>query len=236
MDNVTLEGPVDGRPLVLSNALGTTSELWRLQLPALRERFRVVLYDHPPLGSVEALGHDVLQHTADLGFERFSFCGISLGGMVGMWLAANAPERVDRLVLVSTSARFGVPKEWQARAAAVRAEGMAATGRDALDKWLSPSHPARERFLRMQLEVDPADYARGLEAIGAFDFRGELHRIEAPTLVVVGADDVATTPDDAEAIVRAIPRARLVVVDAAAHLPNVEQPARFDAILVEQLA
>jgi 3-oxoadipate enol-lactonase len=169
--HVEIVGPPGAPAVVFSNALGTTSDLWHPQVPALSANFRVVLYDHPPLASVEALARHVLDLADELHLERFSFCGLSLGGMVGMWLGANAPDRLDKLVLACTSARFGVPEEWRERAALVRAEGMAGVAYDALDKWFTPAYQEREPFLRMQLETSADDYALGLEAIGAFDFR-----------------------------------------------------------------
>ena len=220
---------------MLSNALGTTSELWALQVPALSERHRVVLYDHAPRPTVPELGADVLALADELGLGRFSFCGLSLGGMVGMWLGANAPDRLDRLVLACTSARFGRPEEWRARAALVRAQGMPAVALDALDKWFTPSFHEREPFLRMQLETPAEDYAAGLEAIGGFDFRDRLGDITAPTLVVAGSEDVATTPTDAAFVAERIPGARLLVIEGAAHLANVEQADVFTAALLEHL-
>jgi 3-oxoadipate enol-lactonase len=112
---------------------------------------------------------------------------------------------------------------------------MSAVAEDALEKWLTPAYADRSPFLRMQLETPAEDYARGLEAIGGFDLRERLGSIRTPTLVVVGAEDVATTPNDAAFLAREIPDARLVVVEGAAHLPNVEQPERFNAALLEHL-
>jgi 3-oxoadipate enol-lactonase len=226
---------VTGRPLVLSNALGTTAELWEPQLCFLAECFRVVHYDHRPRASVAELGADVLSLADELGLDRFSFCGVSLGGMVGMWVAANAPKRLDRLVLACTSARFGVREEWRGRAALVRAEGMPAVAEDALEKWFTSAYADRERFLRMQLETPREDYAMGLEAIGEFDFRDQLRRIDVPTLVIAGAEDSATSPAEAAFLARGIPGARLVVLDGAAHLANVEQACAFTAALVDHL-
>jgi 3-oxoadipate enol-lactonase len=155
--------------------------------------------------------------------------------MVGMWLAVNAPDRVDRLVLACTSARFGEPEQWAAKAAVVRSEGMAAVAGEALDAWFTPAFADRSRFLDMQLAVPPEDYARGLEAIGAFDFRDAVAQIAAPTLVIAGAEDPATTVADAQFLAERIPGARLVVIAGAAHLANVEQPERFNAELVRHL-
>jgi 3-oxoadipate enol-lactonase len=233
---VEVIGPEDAPALVLSNALGTTSELWQPQLPELTGRFRVVLYDHEPRSSVEALGRDVIELADGLGLERFSLCGLSLGGMVGMWLGRIEPDRIDKLVLACTAARFGRESDWKERAELVRAEGMAAVASDAIEKWLSPGHPARGRFLQMQLDFDPEDYALGLEAIGAFDLRDELTGIEAPTLVIAGADDTATPPADAAFIAEGIPNARLRILAGARHLANVCRPLEFNAALLEHLS
>ncbi len=218
------------RTLVLSNALGTTAAVWDPQLPALGA-FRVVRYEHPPYTSVAELGREVLRLVPG----RFSLCGLSLGGMVGMWLAVYAPERVDRLVLACTSARFGDPAEWADWAALVRTRGMGAVAEDALEKWFTTAFRAREPFLRMQLETPAEDYAAGLEAIGSFDFRDRLGRIGAPTLVIAGAEDTATTPADAAFIADRIPDARLVVIEGGAHLANVERPEAFTAALLDHL-
>jgi 3-oxoadipate enol-lactonase len=148
---------------------------------------------------------------------------------------ASVAERLDRLVLACTSARFGDPAGWTAKAALVRSEGMAAVAGEALDAWFTPAFADRSRFLAMQLAVPPEDYARGLEAIGAFDFRDALAQIAAPTLVIAGAEDPATTVADAQFLVERIPAARLAVIAGAAHLANVEQPERFNAELVRHL-
>jgi 3-oxoadipate enol-lactonase len=231
--SVTVVGRATDPPIVLSNALGTTSALWQPQLPALTPYHRVIVYEHAPLASVSALGAQVLDFADALQISRFSFCGLSLGGMVGMWLGVQAPDRVDKLVLACTSARFGSPEEWAERAAVVRKDGMSAVAHDALNKWFTPRFREREPFLRMQLDTHPEDYALGLEAIGSFDFRGQLDRLAAPTLVIAGAEDSATTTADAAFIAERIAGARLVVLDGAAHLANVEQAAAFNAALLE---
>jgi 3-oxoadipate enol-lactonase len=218
------------RTLVLSNALGTTAAIWDPQMPALGA-FHVVRYEHPPYASVAELGREVLRLVPG----RFSLCGLSLGGMVGMWLAVCAPKRVDRLVLACTSARFGVPAEWAERAAVVRARGIGAVAEDALEKWFTPAFRVGRAFMRMQLETPAENYAAGLEAIGGFDFRDRLDRIAAPTLVIAGAEDAATPPADAAFIADRIPDARLIVIEGAAHLANVERPDEFTAALLEHL-
>ncbi len=232
---ITFAGPSTAPGLVLSNALGTSAELWQPQLPALAKRFRVVRYEHAPRSSVAGLASELLGELGDLGFERVSFCGLSLGAMVGMWIAANEPRWLDRLVLACTSARFGIPAQWREKAALVRAQGMDAVAGDALSKWFTSGYRNRGPFLTMQLETPQQEYALGLEAIGRFDFRDRLHEIKAPTLVIAGAQDSATTPADAAFIAQRIPGARLLVLENAAHLANVEQAPAFTKAVMEHL-
>jgi pimeloyl-ACP methyl ester carboxylesterase len=152
------------------------------------------------------------------------------------WLGLNEPGRIDKLALACTATGFGRPSDWEERAELVRAKGMAAVASDAIEKWLSPGHPTRERFLQMQLDFEAEDDALGLEAIGAFDLRDELPSIKAPTLVIAGADDTATPPGDAAFIANRIPNARLRILAGARHLANVCRPVEFNAGLLEHLS
>jgi len=245
MLNYTVDGPEDAPPLVLGSSLGTTTELWRAQLPELAARFRVVRYDHRGHGAspvpsgpyqLSDLGGDVLAVLDHLGLERAHVAGVSLGGMVGMWLAAAAPERVDRLALVCTSALLGPPEVWQERAAAVRAGGMAAVVDTVLARWFTPgflaAHPDTVEWIRAMLASTPPEgYASCCAAIETMDLTPVLGRIAAPTLVVVGADDPATPREHGERIAAGIPGARLEVVPDAAHMAVVEQPAAVTGLL-----
>ena len=233
--NLTISGPVGAPPLVLSNALATTAAMWDPQLEELERRLTVIRYEHALRGSVAELAEPLLAALARVGMQRVSFCGLSLGAMVGMWIAAEHPDRVDRLVLACTSARFGARSEWAVRAAFVRAHGMGQVAREALDKWFTPAYVDRQPFLDMQLAFAPKDYALGLDAIGGFDFRERLGEIESPTLVIAGADDTATTPGDAAALADGIPDSRLVILEHAAHLANVEAPRAFTLAVLEHL-
>jgi 3-oxoadipate enol-lactonase len=231
---------VPGAPvLVLSPALGTTTSLWAAQEPVLAPRFRIVRHDHPGHGhshepdepvTVETIARGVLGVLDELGVERASFCGLSLGGMVGMWLAANAPERIDRLVLVSTGATLGTRKSYQERAKLVRAEGTAALVDGARERWFTEpfrASPEANAILQELAEVPAESYAACCEAVGAWDFRQMLGRVAAPTLVVAGAEDPVVTPAVCETLVAGIPDARLLVIPDAAHLVNVERSESF---------
>jgi 3-oxoadipate enol-lactonase len=244
------DGPETKPALVLSSSLGTTSELWDAQLPALEHDFRVIRYDHPGHGrsaipegpvTVEGLARGVLELLDQLQLERVSFCGISLGGMVGMALALEAPERVDRLVLCCTAAYLGPPEDWHERARLVRAGGTAAVADRVVERWFTErfrnEQTATVTRFREMLEATPAGgYAACCEAIASWDARTRLGAIRASTLVIAGAEDVATPPDDAAFIAGSIPAAELVILPDTAHLANVGQPELFNRALLGHLS
>ena len=233
-----LEGPEGAPVLVLANSLGTTFRMWDEQAPALSERFRLLRYDHRGHGGspvppgpygMDDLGRDVLALLDRLGIEHASFCGLSIGGMVGMWLASEAPERIERLVLCCTSARFEPPEAWSDRARTVRESGVGEISDAILDRWFTPPfHKSRPDIVewagRMLRDTPVGGYAGCCEAIRDADLRGRLGGIQAPTLVIAGADDPAAPVDKAEFIRDSIPDARLMVIEQSAHLANVEQP------------
>jgi 3-oxoadipate enol-lactonase len=244
-----LHGPEGAPVVVLSNSLGTTQELWERQLPTLAERFRVVTYDHPGHGTswlpeppitVESFGRSLLGLLDELGVDRVSIAGVSLGGMVGMAVALEAPERVERLVLSCTSAYLGPPEGWAARARTVRSDGMEAIADMVLGRWFTPELVLAEpetpaRFRAMLVETPAEGYARCCEAIGAWDARDRISAIDAPVLVIAGDDDGATPVEHAELIASRISGARLVVLEGAAHLANVERADAFTAAVLEHL-
>ncbi len=246
----TLEGSEDAPILVLSNSLGTTLDMWDAQAPALRDRFRLLRYDHRGHGGspvpsgpygISDLGRDLISLLDRLEIEHASFCGLSLGGMVGMWLAIQAPERVERLVLCCTSARLGPPENWTTRAATVRSEGLEAITDGIMERWFTPTFRENDPDTvawarRMLLGASPEGYAGCCEAIRDLDLRDGLGSIRASTLVVAGADDEATPVDHAGLIRDSIPDARLEVVPQAAHLANVEQPEAVTQAILEHLA
>lgn len=242
--NHRLEGPRDAPVVVLAGSLGTTLAMWDDQAAALSTRFRVLRVDHRGHGespvppgpyTVEALAGDVVALLDRLGIERVAFCGLSLGGAVGMRLALDAPERIERLVLCCTAARFGAPETWTDRAATVRARGMEAVALTVLQRWFTPAAaPETVARLRALLLATPAEgYAACCEAIAGHDMRGALGGIKAPTLAIAAADDPATPPAQLEAIRDEIAGARLEVIDRAAHLANVERPAAFTGALTD---
>src|ERR687894_2393503 len=244
-----LEGSEDAPVLVLSNSLGTTLGMWDEQAPALNERFRLLRYDHRGHGGspvppgpyrIEDLGRDVLALLDRLGVERFSFCGLSIGGMVGMWLAGEAPQRIERLVLCCTSGRFA-PEAYDSRARTVRADGVGAVADAVVERWFTPAFRTSrpdvvERARRMLLDTPAEGYAGCCEAVRDADLGGRLGTISAPTLIIAGADDPAAPPDQAEVVRDSIPGASLEVIPDAAHLANIERPEAVTQAILDHLS
>jgi 3-oxoadipate enol-lactonase len=243
------DGPVDAPPLVLSNSLGTTLEMWEPQLEALSRRFRVVRYDARGHGRssvaseptrIDDLGRDVVELMDELGLERVSFCGLSIGGVVGMWLAANAPERVRRLVLCCTRPSFAPRETWLERATIVRAQGLEAIADAVIDRWFRPAfrraRPEVVARFRGMLVSTPADgYAACCDALADADLTPFLGTIAVPTLVITGAADPVAPPSSGEALAAALPVASHTSIADAAHIANAEQPDDFTAALLQHI-
>ncbi len=245
-----VDGPPDAPPLVLAGALGTTVEMWRPQLAALTERFRVVRIDHrghggspvpdPPYRMAD-LAADALATLDALGIERTAWCGLSLGGMVGMHVASEQPDRMSRLVLCCTSAGFPDTSGWRDRIAAVRAGGTESVADAVVARWFTPgyaaAHPEDVTASREMVAASPAaGYLGCCQAIEVWDHVPRLAAITAPTVVIAGAHD-PSTPVQPHALTLAahILGARLEVLDAA-HLANIEQAAEFNRLLVGHLS
>ena len=243
------DGPADAPVLVLPSSLGTTRELWEPQLDAFAREFRVLRYAHRGHGdspappgpySMPELAHDALDLLDEVGVERASWCGLSLGGMVGMWLGANAPERLDRLVLACTAARVGAPDAYRERAALVREQGIEPVADAVVSRWFTaetfrdrPELPARFREILVSTQAE--GYAGCCEALSTWDFRDELPRVSVPTLVIATSEDEATPKPDTDLMAERIPGARLVTIGGAAHLGNLERPAEFAAAALAHL-
>jgi 3-oxoadipate enol-lactonase len=241
-------GPRGAPALLMGGSLGTTLAMWEPQVAALSGRYRVIRFDHRGHGAspvpegpytMDELGSDVLALMDRLGLTRTHYCGLSIGGMVGQWLAINAPERLGRLALLCTSPHMPPRDAWEQRAAAVREAGTPGAIADTIvARWFTPQfaerHPqVRERFTAMIGTVAAEGYAGCCEAIAALDFRDALSTITVPTLVIAGAQDPATPPDHGEQIARAAHRGRLEVLDPGAHLVNVERPEEVTRLLLD---
>lgn len=234
-----------GPPLVLSHALGATLDLWRPQVEPFCARFRLLRYDarghglsSVPTGpySIAQLGTDVLRLLDAHGIERAHFCGLSMGGAVGLWLGVHAPERVDRLVVCNTAPWFGPPEAFNARIETVRQHGMAAIVEPTLERWFTPGFRAAQpetvqRTRSQMLACSPEGYVACCAAVRDLDLRADLSRIPARTLVIAGSDDPTAPPAAALALAAAIPGARCVELPAA-HLSNLGATAAFNATVL----
>jgi 3-oxoadipate enol-lactonase len=244
--HVEVEGPEGAPVLMLSNSLGTTLEMWEPQVAAFTQHFRLVRFDRRGHGksglppgpySMERLGRDVLAVLDGLGLKRVNWCGLSMGGMEGMWLGANAPERFERMVLSNTNFYYPDKSFWNDRFKLLREGGGIAPLADRLVSfWLSQEFRDREPAVAAQVKAmliaTPLEgYIACGSAVRDMDHREILAQIKPPTLVIVGLRDQATPPSAGEAIAKQIPGARLAAVDAA-HLANIEQPKAYtDAVL-----
>ena len=243
-----IDGP-EGAPVVmLSNSLGTSLSMWDPQIAALAATHRVLRYDSRGHGqsevtggpyTIEQLARDALHVMDALGIDRARFCGLSMGGMVGQWLGANAPRRFDKLVLCNTAARIGPPEAWNARIDAVRNGGMAAIVDAVLARWFTAGFLAQATDAvaqtRAMLLATPADgYTASCAAVRDMDLRESAARVAVPTLVIAGMYDVATPVADGRFLADRVKGARYVEL-AAAHLSNVEAAPAFSRALIEFL-
>jgi 3-oxoadipate enol-lactonase len=238
----TIEGPQDAPVLILSGSIGSDSGMWLPQREALSAEYRVISYDHRghgkspvPDGPYEMsdLAGDVLALLDRLEIEKAHFCGLSLGGAVGMWLGRYHPNRLDQLVLACTSAWFAPREAWTDRAAKVRANGMEWLADFSLNRWLTKDFDRHAAgAIRAMVANTPADgYINCCTALGAWDFAEQLPDVPTPTLVIAGAEDPATPPEHAREIAARMPRSKLTVLDGAAHLANIERPIEFNDLL-----
>ena len=243
--HVEVEGPEDKPVLMLSNSLGTDLHMWDPQVAALTRHFRLVRYDRRGHGksgvpkgpyNMEMLGRDVLAVLDALKIEKINWCGLSMGGMVGMWLGANAPQRINRLILSNTSAYFADKEIWNGRIKTVREKGLASIVGGTMERWFTADFRQREPnkiawLSEMFLATDPEGYIACGEAVRDMDHREIIKSIAAPTLVIAGRHDPATTVEHGEFIRSRIPGASMTVLDAA-HIANVEQAHDYtDAVL-----
>ncbi len=254
--DATLNYRVDGNdyapPLILSNSLGTDLEMWSPQLQLLAANFRVIRYDTRGHGAssvppgpytLDQLGNDVLALLDHLQIERAHFCGLSMGGLTGLWLAIHAPQRLSRVVLANTGAKIGTPDTWNSRIDALHDAGPTGLPESMCDavveRWFTGRHrelaPAGVARIRQMLtETSGAGYAANCGAIRDADLRAQLMLIRVPVLVIAGTHDPSTPPALGHEIADAIPDAQYVELDAA-HLSNLEQAGAFNAAVLRFL-
>ncbi len=234
--------------LLFINSIGTTRELWARQLPRLSKSFRVITYDARGHGfsqatvgdyTIEQLGRDALAILDDAGAESAHVCGISLGGITGMWLGVHAPRRIHSLVVANTAARIGSVQMWTERIAFVREQGMAALADMTMPRWFTEAFRTREpltieQFRAMVASCSTDGYLGCSAALRDEDLREAIAGIRCPVLCIAGSADVATPPDALQFIHERIAGSRLIMLDAA-HLSNVEQNEAFNRALLDFL-
>jgi 3-oxoadipate enol-lactonase len=244
----SLEGP-DAAPVILfSNSLGTRLSMWDAQAAALRSRYRVLRYDARGQGdsevtpgpySIDLLGRDVVAFADVLGIERFHFCGLSMGGLIGQWLGINAGQRLHKLVIANTAARVGTAEVWNTRIATVEARGMPEIAAAAYGRWFTEGFVKRAPELAEPIRLgllaaNPQGYAASCAAVRDADFRDSVAGIATPLLYIGGTFDPVTPMADGQFVVDRVPGARLVGLPAS-HLSNIEAAVEFTAALVHFL-
>jgi 3-oxoadipate enol-lactonase len=237
-----------GAVLVLANSLGSNMHMWDKVLPAFQSKYRVVRFDMrghgesavvPEPFTIEQLGQDVLEVMDKVQAERASICGVSLGGLVGLWLGIHAPDRVDRLILANTAARIGSKEIWEQRIETVDAAGMEALAVVTLERWFTPAyrhkHPEEmEKIRRMIAVTNPQGYTACCAVLRDTDLRVDAVQVKAATLVITGSRDPATPPADGRTLREAIKNSSYVELNAS-HMSVWECADEFAGAVAEHL-
>jgi 3-oxoadipate enol-lactonase len=227
--------------LVFSNSLGTTLRMWDAQIADFSKYFRILRYDTRGHGqssitpgpyTIEQLGRDVLHVLDSLQLAQVSFCGLSMGGMTGMFLGSHWPARFRKIVLCNTAAKIGTPETWNTRIDVVQNAGMKAVAGAVIERWFTApfrtGYPIPTAAMLAMLEsTNPTGYVANCAAVRDFDYRDRLSAVKVPTLVLSGTHDPVSTPADGQFLSKSIPGAHFVEVPAA-HMSNIEAQAEFN--------
>jgi len=246
--NVEVEGREDAPVLMLSNSLGTNLHMWDGQVAEFAKHFRVVRCDRRGHGksgvskgpySFERFGRDILAIIDALKIKKINWCGLSMGGMDGQWLGANAPDRIEKLILSNTNFYYADKKPWEDRIAFVNEKGLRPLVGPNMERWFTADFRARapkaiEQMTEMFVATPVEGYVACCAAIRDMDFRESNLRVAVPTLVIVGKHDPATPPAAGEEIQRQIKGAKLAVIDGA-HIANLEQPKAYADVVLNFL-
>ena len=240
-----LTGAGDGPVLMLANAIGSNLHMWDKALPSFEKSYRVVRYDMrghgessvpPPPYTIDQLGGDVLFLLDSLGIGRASLCGLSLGGLIAMWIGIHAPERLSRMVLANTAARIGTREGWEERMKTVQASGMEPVALASPARWFTriyqeQSPEEMDRARAMIATTDAAGYAGCCAVLRDTDLRNQIGTIEASCLVIAGAHDPSTPPEEGRAIQSALRDGKYVELDAS-HLSAWERAEEFAGVVL----
>jgi len=245
-----VDGPDDAETIVFSNSLGTTLDMWRPQVEALGDQYRLVRYDTRGHGRTPATGQnfdigDLADDIADLldhlEIERVHLVGISLGGATVLEFAARHPDRTDRIAVICTAARISTPAFWAERVRLIRSRGMGALAESATRRWFTDAfhseHPDIVKRFRHSLSAcDPLGYTACCRTLGQTDLHDRLASIDAPALVLYGTEDDITTEADAQALHAGIPDCRVLAVNGAKHIASAEQAMFVNRSIIEHLS
>lgn len=243
---VKIDGPSDGHVVLFANSLAADLEMWSAQVgPLVSAGYRVVRFDARGHGRSPAtpapyplttLAGDLLDVADEVGAERFSLVGCSLGGMVAQRVAIDRPERVAALVLTATAPRIGTAQLWDQRVAGVRREGLAGLADRTMSRWFTRAVPATEiqRIHASVMRTSIEGFCGAALAMRDVDLTPELGSIRAPTLILSGIHDAGTPVSAGETLDAAISDARFLVLDAA-HFLHLEQAGVFNAALLDHL-
>lgn len=242
-------GDANKPALIFSNSLGTKYSMWQPQIEHFQQDHYVICYDtrghgasSAPQGpySLEQLGQDVVNLLDHLDIAKAAFCGISMGGLTGQWLAIHKPERFSQVIVCNTAAKIGQEQVWQDRAVLVREQGLAPIAATAASRWFTDpfiqSNPAVVAELSNDLGAgSPEGYANCCEALAKADVREQLSSIQIPVLIIAGQQDPVTTVADGQFMQQRITNSRLFEINAS-HISNIEQPEAFNQAVQTFLA
>jgi 3-oxoadipate enol-lactonase len=240
-----IDGNLNGPTLILSNSLMSSAAMWDATLPALTDKYRVVRYDKrghgqsevtPAPYSIALLAQDLVGLMDALSIDKAHLAGLSMGGMICQYMGANYPERVLSLGLCDTASEMPPRSLWEDRFALARKDGIAGLVDGTIKRWFVAGFPERApeaiKAVREMILATPLEgYFGCASAVRDMAQTTMLLKIKAPTLIVVGREDPACTVDQSTVLHRMIPHARFEIIDNAAHLANIEQPAEFNRIL-----
>lgn len=236
---VYTDGLKDAPVLVFSNSLGTDHGMWQSQISELKSHFNVITYDTRGHGESDVISDTTLQNLAEdvvdildaLSVEKAHFCGISMGGITGLWLAIHYPERFLSITVANSAAKIGQAEAWLSRAESVEQNGLAELVKTTHTRWFSEKFDYQHNMVAQttiqSLANTPAQgYANACRALADADLRDEITQIQVPVLLIAGTADPVTTVADAEFMQNAINNSQIAKLEAS-HLSNIEQPQRF---------
>ncbi|TCM69871.1 3-oxoadipate enol-lactonase [Acinetobacter calcoaceticus] len=241
--SVQIDGQADAPVILFSNSLGTDLGMWDAQLQSLQQHYQIVRYDTRGHGrsdvinhsTLQGLGEDVIDIMNKLDIDQAHFCGISMGGITGLWLGLHASERFKSITVANTAAKIGQPEAWLSRAEQVRESGLADLVRTTHSRWFSENfdhhnHALAQQTIQSLAKTRVEGYAQSCMALAEADLRADLAQIKLPMLVICGSEDPVTTIADGEFINLHVAQSELIQLPAS-HLSNIECADLFSQTL-----